>query len=86
MLLHRDDPILAYLKEQGEPVFVMDVNPTAETIAKLIFDHAVERGLPVVEVTLWETDTSFATYRRPASGEPAARPVGMRVIPGTRST
>src|SRR6266851_4100822 len=29
MLLHRDDPVLAFLRAQGEPVFVMDVNPTA---------------------------------------------------------
>jgi 6-pyruvoyltetrahydropterin/6-carboxytetrahydropterin synthase len=66
MLLHRDDPILPELRRQGEPVVVLDVNPTAENIAKLIFDHAVENGLAVVEVILWETDNSFATYRRPA--------------------
>ena len=30
MLLHQDDPVLPYLKEQGEPVYVMKVNPTAE--------------------------------------------------------
>src|SRR6187397_3041331 len=30
MLLHRDDPVLAYLRQQGEPVHVLDVNPTAE--------------------------------------------------------
>src|ERR1043166_5549843 len=36
MLLHRADPLLAYLQAQGEPVFVMDVNPTAENIAQLI--------------------------------------------------
>jgi 6-pyruvoyltetrahydropterin/6-carboxytetrahydropterin synthase len=66
MLLHRDDPALPELRRQGEPVVVLDVNPTAENIAKLIFDHAVENGLAVVEVILWETDNSFATYRRPA--------------------
>ncbi len=64
MLLHRDDPALAYLKAQGEPVFVMDVNPTAENIARLIFDFALSQGFPVVEVKLWETDTSCATYRQ----------------------
>src|SRR5687768_4397191 len=40
MLLHRDDPILSYLKAQGEPVFVMDVNPTAENIARIIYEFA----------------------------------------------
>ena len=62
MLLHRDDPALPFLRQQGEPVFVMDVNPTAENIAKLIFDFAAEQGFPVVEVRLWETDTAYATY------------------------
>jgi 6-pyruvoyltetrahydropterin/6-carboxytetrahydropterin synthase len=63
MILHKDDPALAYLQQQGEPVFVIDVNPTAENIAKLIFDYAQAQGFPVVEVKLWETDDSFAAYR-----------------------
>src|SRR5437763_15922017 len=32
MLLHRDDPALPLLRELGEPVVVLDVNPTAENI------------------------------------------------------
>jgi len=67
MLLHRDDPALAFLKQQGEPIFVLDVNPTAENIAKLIFDFTASQGFPVVEVKLWETDTSCATYRSPTA-------------------
>jgi|SRR5579883_536304 len=63
MLLHRDDPVLPALRQLGEPVVVLDVNPTAENIAKLIYDHAAGEGLPVAEVTLWETENSFATYR-----------------------
>ena len=63
MILHRDDPALPFLRQQGEPVFVVDVNPTAENIARLIFDRVKAQGLPVVEVTLWETENSFATYR-----------------------
>jgi 6-pyruvoyltetrahydropterin/6-carboxytetrahydropterin synthase len=82
MILHRDDPAIPELRRLGEPFIEVDVNPTAETIAKLIFDHAAERGLPVVEVTLWETESSFATYRRPAPGETAARPIAMRVNSG----
>jgi 6-pyruvoyltetrahydropterin/6-carboxytetrahydropterin synthase len=65
MLLHRDDPLLPLLREMGEPVFVMDDNPTAENIARLIFEQALTQGLPVVEVTLWETESSYATYTRP---------------------
>lgn len=62
MLLHRDDPVLPFLREKGEPVVVLDVNPTAENIAKLIFDHSRSQGLPVTEVKLWETENCFATY------------------------
>ena len=63
MLLHRDDPVLAYLRAQGEPVFAMDFNPTAENIARLIYDYTAAQGFPVAEVQLWETDTCQASYR-----------------------
>jgi 6-pyruvoyltetrahydropterin/6-carboxytetrahydropterin synthase len=63
MILHKDDPVLPHLQQQGEPFFLMDVNPTAENIAKLIFDFVLAHGFPVVEVKLWETDDSFAVYR-----------------------
>ncbi len=64
MLLRRDDPMVKFLKDTGEPFYLMDENPTAEAIAKLIFDQAVKSGFPVAEVRLWETEQSFATYRR----------------------
>ncbi len=63
MLLRRDDPMLPVFREKGEPVYVMESNPTAENIAKLIYDYAVSQSLPVAEVRLWETESSFATYR-----------------------
>ena len=62
MLLHKNDPALPVLKQQGEALFVMEVNPTAENIARLIYDFTVAQGFPVVEVQLWETDHCFATY------------------------
>ncbi len=65
MVLHRDDPLLPLLRGQGEPVFVMNANPTAENLARLIFDFAAAQGFPVVEVVLWETDTCFAAYAPP---------------------
>jgi 6-pyruvoyltetrahydropterin/6-carboxytetrahydropterin synthase len=65
MLLHKDDPVLPFLREQGEPVYVMDVNPTAENIARLIFEHAAGQGFPVVEVRLRETESCYAAYGRP---------------------
>src|SRR5437868_3641472 len=63
MLLHKDDPVLDHLRQQGEPVHVLDVNPTAENTARLIYDFAAAQGFPVVEVQLWETESCFATYR-----------------------
>jgi 6-pyruvoyltetrahydropterin/6-carboxytetrahydropterin synthase len=63
MILHREDPTVPLLQELGEPIYVIDANPTAENIAKLIFDFTASRGFPVVEVALWETSHCFATYR-----------------------
>jgi 6-pyruvoyltetrahydropterin/6-carboxytetrahydropterin synthase len=62
MILHRDDPLAAVLREQGEPVVELDGNPTAENLARLIFQVAGEQGLPVVEVRFYETSNCCATY------------------------
>jgi 6-pyruvoyltetrahydropterin/6-carboxytetrahydropterin synthase len=62
MVLRRDDPLVEPLKKLGEPVFIVDSNPTVERIARLIFDYASEQGLPVVRVKVWETPTSYAEY------------------------
>ncbi len=63
MILHRDDPARALLEQLGEPIYLVDTNPTAENIAKLIFDYAKGQGFPIVEARLWETPHCFATYR-----------------------
>lgn len=63
MILHRDDPARAALEQLGEPMFLIDVNPTAENIARLIFDYTKSQGFPIVEALLWETPRCFATYR-----------------------
>ena len=65
MLLRRDDPAVTLLQGVGEPVFLMDENPTAENIAKLIFDFTANAGFPIIEARLWETPNCFATYARP---------------------
>jgi 6-pyruvoyltetrahydropterin/6-carboxytetrahydropterin synthase len=62
MLLHRDDPAVAALRELGEPMYLLDVNPTAENIARLIHTFARQHGFPVTETRLWETPRCFATY------------------------
>jgi 6-pyruvoyltetrahydropterin/6-carboxytetrahydropterin synthase len=62
MLLRHDDPLVKALQQLGEPVYICESNPTAEHIAKIIYQHAASEGLPVVRVKLWETPTSFAEY------------------------
>ena len=63
MILRKDDPVVPLLQQLREPLYLLDVNPTAENIAKLIFDFAISRKFPVTEVRLWETPKCFATYR-----------------------
>jgi 6-pyruvoyltetrahydropterin/6-carboxytetrahydropterin synthase len=63
MLLHKTDPVVPLLDQMGEPLFLMDENPTAENIARLIYDFTASRGFPIVECKLWETPRCYATYR-----------------------
>jgi 6-pyruvoyltetrahydropterin/6-carboxytetrahydropterin synthase len=65
MILHRSDPLVPLLQAQGEPLFLMDENPTAENIARLIYEFTASRGFPIVECRLWETPHCYATYRPP---------------------
>jgi 6-pyruvoyltetrahydropterin/6-carboxytetrahydropterin synthase len=62
MILRRDDPAVPVLEQLGEPMYLMDCNPTAENIARLIHDYASEQGFPVVKVRLWETPHCVASY------------------------
>lgn len=80
LLLHQDDPLIPELVRQGEPFVTLNANPTAETIARLIFERVAVQGMPVTEVTLWETENSFATYR-PTPGAPDP-PLTMREVAG----
>ncbi len=62
MLLHREDPVVPLLQEMGEPLYLLDDNPTAENIAQLIYQQNRSSWVPIVEVKLWETPHCFATY------------------------
>ena len=62
MVLRRDDPAVPVLEQLGEPMYLMDANPTAENIARLIFNVTTAAGFPVAEVRLWETPRCFAAY------------------------
>jgi 6-pyruvoyltetrahydropterin/6-carboxytetrahydropterin synthase len=64
MVLRHDDPLAKWLQEMGEPCFIVDQNPTAETLARTIFEYAVSQGFPVAEIRFWETPDSYATYRQ----------------------
>ncbi len=76
MILRHDDPLVAPLKQLGEPVFVVQSNPTVEHIAKLLYDYTHSQGFPVVRVTVWETPTSFATF----GGDAARRLMAATVL------
>lgn len=62
MILNREDPALEYFRTRGEPHYLIDENPTAEAIARLIYNKARELGLPVTRVLLWETPDSCAEF------------------------
>jgi len=62
LLLHKDDPILPMLEASGERVRVTQSNPTAEHLARMIYEFVAGQGFPVTDVTLWETETSYASY------------------------
>lgn len=62
MILWEKDPLVPILQKAGEPVVLTKEHPTAEALAKWIFQEARERRLPVSKVTLWETPDSFASY------------------------
>jgi 6-pyruvoyltetrahydropterin/6-carboxytetrahydropterin synthase len=64
LLLHTDDPAVPALRAIREPLCVVPFNPTAENIARMIYDRAASAGLPVVEVRLIEAPGSIATYSK----------------------
>jgi len=49
MILRRDDPLVAPLQALGEPIYLLESNPTVERIAKLIFDEGTRLGLSIVK-------------------------------------
>ena len=50
---HKNLNKIAYFKKH---------NPTSENIAKYIFDMLVKNGIGPYRVSVWESDTSCATY------------------------
>ena len=62
MILRHDDPLVEPLKALGEPMYILESNPTVERIARLIFEKSRELGINVVNIRVWETPSSFASY------------------------
>ena len=62
MILKKGDPLIKILGDLGEPYFQMGDNPTAESLAKLIFQYAKSKKLPVSKITFWETPSSSASF------------------------
>jgi len=62
MILWSKDPLAKLLKKAGEPVVLVEENPTAEMLARRIFLEARRMKLPVSKVTLWENQDSCAVY------------------------
>ena len=62
MILRRDDPLVEPLRALGEPMYLLESNPTVERIAKLIYEQGRELGVDIQAVRVWETPTSVATY------------------------
>lgn len=62
MILNEKDPAVEVLRELGEPLYLLETNPTAENIAKLIFEYTRDHGFPILQCQLWETPRCFATY------------------------
>lgn len=63
MVLSREDPLVALLRDNEQPLYLMDSNPTAEALARLMYTVAQQQGFPVVEVRFWESPSSMAVYR-----------------------
>ena len=63
MLLNENDPLVAVLSAHDEPFLGVPFNPTAEQIARMIFEYVLSEGFPVTEVRLKESDGSIAAYR-----------------------
>ncbi len=63
LILHEADPLVPLLKAAGERFLALPDHPTAEVLARLIFDYVLAQGYPVSEVVLWEADDSYARYQ-----------------------
>lgn len=62
MILWDKDPLVPVLEKSGEPIVLLKENPTAEVLARVIFQEARQLRLAVSKVVFWETADSSASY------------------------
>lgn len=62
LLLVKGDPVVTILEKAGEKFRTLPLNPTAENLARIIFETAKGFGLPVTNVEVWESETSKAAF------------------------
>ena len=64
LILQESDPLVDVLRNRGEIVLTLPVEPTAENLAKMIYEKAEDFGLPVCAVSVWETEKCGAEFRK----------------------
>jgi 6-pyruvoyltetrahydropterin/6-carboxytetrahydropterin synthase len=68
MILQESDPLVDLLRKHGEIILTLPVKPTAENLAKMIYEKAENFGLPVRSVSVGETEKCAAEYRKELCG------------------
>ena len=69
MILRHDDPLVKPLKELGEPMYLLESNPTVERIARLIFEKGRELGIDIDAATIQRLRARHAEQFLALSGE-----------------
>lgn len=66
-LANEQDPLLPVLRSHGMKTFIFPAEPSAEVMAKYLFEHVarmeLRNGVEVVRVTIQETCTGLAVYQ-----------------------
>jgi len=61
----RDYDLLFFVEQLNSRYVIVPYNPTAENMAMHFWVEAKGQGLPVASVTVWETESSCATFSGP---------------------
>jgi 6-pyruvoyltetrahydropterin/6-carboxytetrahydropterin synthase len=64
MVLVRTDPAADYIKLVGDRLVLLSVNPSAENLSSLLFNHLQDRQIKVKSVKVRESDGGWATTDR----------------------